>query len=433
MRQFKLDLKLLFAAFAICVMPTSLLFAQGSRLQGPLLIPQDDDRYRYQDRDQQNDFNRGNLPNEYGDRYRGDFDDGRFGPEPRLRPGAGQQSPWQLGVKLHYFQYGAKLLSVVPGSAAAQAGLEAEDVIVTVEDQRIGFVGKRLIELNDQFPRYVDEFGRVTLMVYDHRTRRLKDISVNLGAIQLGQMSGTLVSATPFGIPRRSQAVIKLIQRSPWGDRDTIMVRQEYDDPRRFPINWILKYDPNKLMRRASYTLYAALTYRDNVLVETTVPVDPFQGSIGNMQLILTAPGQGGGGLVAPPGIGFPGIGIPGIGVPGVGIPGGGQGLQPGQVVSHWYQDYLGREPNRLELFAWERHIEKGGSLDDVQTTLLAGREYFSRAKNDRDQFIKNLFEDVANDRPSARDLRVYGNMYDSYRGDRSQVVADFLKNEVRR
>jgi len=104
-------------------------------------------------------------------------------PAPRFAP-PGMPGPvfrgWWLGVYATNTQTGVRVTRVLPRSAAAEAGIERGDKIVTVDGYQIGFVNDRLFPLGSELQRRAGRSGRVTLLVHNWRNRDLLDIDVRL-------------------------------------------------------------------------------------------------------------------------------------------------------------------------------------------------------------------------------------------------------------
>lgn len=76
-------------------------------------------------------------------------------------------SRWQLGVRVRNLVGGVQIIRVLPGSVAAQSGLEVNDTILGVNGAPVGIVGGRLHDLEDELNRQADIYGRVALTFLD--------------------------------------------------------------------------------------------------------------------------------------------------------------------------------------------------------------------------------------------------------------------------
>jgi hypothetical protein len=107
-------------------------------------------------------------------------------PEARIAPGqphariAPPAAGWKLGVYAFNTPAGVRITRVQPGGAAARAGLEVGDVIVTVNGYQIGYVGSRVFSLGDELQRRAGPQGEVLLLVQNVRNRELVNMDVRL-------------------------------------------------------------------------------------------------------------------------------------------------------------------------------------------------------------------------------------------------------------
>src|SRR5690606_27079146 len=69
---------------------------------------------------------------------------------PNQRPAQGE---WQLGVHADDTRTGMRITQVIRGSAAARAGLEAGDKILTVGTERVGLIGNRSVPMRSVLRR----------------------------------------------------------------------------------------------------------------------------------------------------------------------------------------------------------------------------------------------------------------------------------------
>ena len=63
--------------------------------------------------------------------------------------------------------------------------------------------------------------------------------------------------------------------------------------------------------------------------------------------------------------------------------------------VNNWYQSYLGRQPTEQELHSWQSHINRGQPVSDVQSYLLGSTEYYSRYRDDNDQYLIGVYRSL--------------------------------------
>ena len=106
--------------------------------------------------------------------------------QPRIAPGGGgarwvpPRSEWKLGVWGYSTDSGVVVTRVSPGSAAARAGIESGDKIVTVGGYQIGYVGDLLYPLGFELQRHAGRRGDVLLLVQNVRNEELMNLNVQL-------------------------------------------------------------------------------------------------------------------------------------------------------------------------------------------------------------------------------------------------------------
>jgi hypothetical protein len=73
----------------------------------------------------------------------------------------------------------------------------------------------------------------------------------------------------------------------------------------------------------------------------------------------------------------------------------------PVQLVSSWYQRFLGRVPDPQGLANWVAALRQGNSPEMVLAPILGSQEYWDRAGGSPQGFITNLFRDIAGRNPN--------------------------------
>lgn len=87
---------------------------------------------------------------------------------------------WLLGVYAESTSKGVLITRVVPGTAAARAGLERDDVIITVDGYQVGRVNRTTYDLGDELQLRANSRGEVLLLVHNHRDNRLVNVDARL-------------------------------------------------------------------------------------------------------------------------------------------------------------------------------------------------------------------------------------------------------------
>jgi len=85
-------------------------------------------------------------------------------------------------------------------------------------------------------------------------------------------------------------------------------------------------------------------------------------------------------------------------------------GPSPTVAVRNWYQHYLNREPDQSGLVAWTDSLRSGNHPALVLASILGSDEYFAKAGNTREGFVRTLFLDVAGREPTRRELGYWVN-----------------------
>lgn len=106
--------------------------------------------------------------------------------QPRLTPPRGEphdpidRDRWILGVHAYNTPTGVVITQVAPRSAAMEAGLEDQDVIITVNGFQVGEIDGRLFALGDELQHRAGLRGEVRLLVQNWRNRELVNLDVRL-------------------------------------------------------------------------------------------------------------------------------------------------------------------------------------------------------------------------------------------------------------
>jgi len=83
----------------------------------------------------------------------------------------------------------------------------------------------------------------------------------------------------------------------------------------------------------------------------------------------------------------------------------GGRGAREAErTVAGWYDRYLGREMDPGAA-TWIRSLQQGQDPERVLATILGSDEYYTRAGGSPAAFVRRLFDDVGNRRPTQREM----------------------------
>jgi uncharacterized lipoprotein YbaY len=337
------------------------------------------------------------------------------GQEPRLRedpaaaanarylpPGtAGPGGRYVLGINVRNWPAGVEVVTVQPGSVAQRSGIEPGDVIVTVGGFQVGYVGDRLHDLGDEIARRIDGYGRVMLLVRNHRTGGLVSVPVQFGAAGSRAVVGRLSVQPPVALPPTAVVTVRVLDvtHAQWSD---VAVAQGQAVAAAFPLPYRL--DLPALYPQHRYAVDARIEDRGLVLARTAAPtmlaaIDRDQ----QVDLVLAAGGVGP-------------------------VGGAGSGLLPADQIQQWIQLYLGRPPRPFEIDVWLATLQRGRSLVDVQAGILSSSELFERAGRSRDIYVAEVFRLLFGGPPNAAQLADLRSRYDRAFGVRLRFIEDLLR-----
>lgn len=344
-----------------------------------------------------------------------------------LPPGSNPTQPWKLGVRVQNSDRGVQLVEVLPGGAAAKAGLEAGDQIITVGGQQVGYVDGRLVDLGDAVARFVTPNRQITLLIQNRRTGQLNNVVVTLAASNAGVLSGNAIYGR--GVPlANSQAVLtlRLRDRTYAGWSGVMLAETNLGRPDRNPIPFQLSYNPAQAFPDHRYVLEAEIVDRGRVTHRGEVQVVYDQGNTPvTVELFAAA--------VPLPGTPLPGtplpLGTPPSTFPPPGLPpGGGFGTgSPLDQLVEWYQQYLGRTPTTQEQGTWLNHLARGRSLDEVKSYLLSSSEYYDRNQNNTDAYLRGLYRSLYGSDPTPAQLQTWRQQLEAVNGVRSRFVQQLM------
>lgn len=316
----------------------------------------------------------------------------RYLPPPPPRPHA-----YTLGVQVRNTPTGVDLLAVQPGSAAALAGLEAGDTIVTVAGQQVGLVGERLNDIGDEIARRVAGDG-VTLLVRNHRTGGLLNVPVRFSAAARRTVSGQVSSRQNLPVSRTAVLLVSVLDVTSPQWRDVAISQEAMPTTGRFPVTYRLDVPP--LDPRHRYALAARVDDggRTVLQVPAPVPVAPFEGAV-RIDLALE-PVQ----------------------------PTSGSAVPPRDQIDRWIRAYLGRPPRPFEVEFWLADLQRGKALVNVQAGILASTEIFERQRRDRDLYVAEVHRLLTGRQPTAADMAALRSRYDAAVGVRLRFVEGLLQ-----
>ena len=319
---------------------------------------------------------------------------------------------WRLGIYPEDTDTGVRITQVVRGSAAERAGLEVNDRIVAVHGYQVGYVNGTLYDCGQEFERHADQQGWVRVLVQNNRNGQLMNLPIQLDPRHQG-ITGTVTYRDRSALPRDAMLNVELREVLPYGNsRPITLTRQSYTAARQ-PISFTLDYDPTQIDSRRNYVLHADITSggRQIYSMRQDAPIfgnNPSQ----NVQLLVESTATN-----------FPGGGFPN------------QRDQLAQI-RQWFRDYLRREPRAQELYVWEAHLARGGSLTDAQLQILSTPEFYYQSNADDAEYVRRMFQLVTNRQPSQQEITQWLNRLQYHNRLRPEMAREFLamaKGQARR
>jgi uncharacterized lipoprotein YbaY len=313
-----------------------------------------------------------------------------------LPPAPVQPGNYVLGVQARNTPTGVELLAVQPGSAAARAGLEAGDLVLTVGGQQVGIVGDWLYDIGDEVARRVTG-DTVTLLVRNRRTGGLVTVPVRFGPAMARAITGQAMARQNLPVSRAAMLVVRLLDvtQPQWQD---VAVMQEQVPVGRFPVTYRLNVPPLHPGHR--YVLVARVDDGGQTImrVPASTPVTAFEGEL-RIDLVLD-PVQ----------------------------PGGGSTVRPRDQIDRWIRAYLGRPPRPFEVEYWLADLQRGRSLTNVQAGILASTELFERQRRDPNLYVAEVHRLLTGRPPTPAEMANLRGRYNAVRGVRLQFVEGLLQ-----
>ena len=337
-------------------------------------------------------------------------------PQPQPQPSQSAQPRWKLGVYSKDTSTGVQIVQVVQNGAAQRAGLEKDDIVLSVNGFQVGYVNGTLYDCGTEFERLADKNGGVSLLVFDNRTRSLTNLPVQLDS-RLLRLGGTLTWRDTVSLPARSTAVVELRERARVGAPTTVIARTTVDQLRANSIPFEIEYDPGQIDQARTYLISAVVVSPTNQML--------YQSSAAsNYQLTNLTSGQN-----RPITIALERAG--GFEDPVAHNPQYGNQEQyvTQEQLETLFQTILERNPTQREMEAWLNSIRNGQSLVDVQATLLANNAVFNQVDRDKTRYVERLHQLMLDRKPTAEELAYWTKRYDELQGIRSEVAREFINS----
>ncbi len=309
---------------------------------------------------------------------------------------------WRLGIFPEDTDTGVVVKEVVRGSAAERAGLEVNDRILAVHGYQVGYVNGVVFDIGQEIERHADTKGWVRVLVQDNRNGRLMNLPIQLDG-RNEAITGTITYRDRAALPRDAVATVELREIVRSDIRPVTIARQTVTGIRSVPVQFSLDYDPTQIDNRRSYVLHASITSqgREIYSMRTDVPVLGNRPT-SNVQLVVESTSS---------------------------MPAGTVSNRQEQLaqISQWFRQYLGREPRAQELYVWEAHLDRGGTLADAQLQILSTPEFYYQSNADDAEYIRRMFQLVTNRQPSQQEVTQWMNRLTYYNRMRPEVAKEFL------
>lgn len=325
-----------------------------------------------------------------------------------------QQSKWRLGVYSKDTNTGVQIVKVVENGAAQRAGLEPNDVIISINGFQVGYVNGALYDCAPEFERSADSNGWVSMLVYDGRSRSLTNLPVQLDS-RLRQLSGTLTWRDTAQLPQGAVTVVELRERAR-PEAPTVVIAKVTVNPNQIRQNTIpfqIEYDPAMIDSRRTYTVSAQVFSKYQEVLYQSNPAMNYQVlnlSAGQQRPVSVALER-----TAPYGQ-----------IPAPTTGNTTQLVTMDQFVT-LFQTVLQRNPTRAEMQAYQNSINAGESYTDLQADIYAHPSVFVQANRDKQQYIQKLHEMVLGRPADAEELAYWMKRYDANQGIRSDVAREFI------
>lgn len=325
--------------------------------------------------------------------------DPMFNPNP-YTPSTPQK--WRLGIYPENSTTGVVVREVIRGSAAERAGLEVNDRVISIHGYQVGYVNGVLYDIGQELERHADSNGWAQMLVQDGRNGKLMNLPIKLDG-RNEVLSGTITYNDRSSLPIDAVAVVELREVVRSDIRPITIAKQTISGIRTAPIQFTIDYDGTQIDPRRNYVLHAYIESRGSQIYRTRSDM-PVLGSnpSNNVRLLVESSS-------------YPG---------GINTPSRQEQLAQ---ISRWFRQYLGREPRAQELYVWEAHLARGGTLADAQLQILSTPEFYYQSQANDAEYVRRMFEMVTNREPSQQEVSQWLGRLNYYNRMRPDVAREFL------
>jgi uncharacterized lipoprotein YbaY len=333
---------------------------------------------------------------------------------------------------------GAVVQTVEPGSAAQAASIVPGDVILAVSGTRIGEFDGRVVDIGEELKRYVDGYGRVSLLIQDSRTRALRASVVTLQATSTA-LTGSASVADRSSLPAGSVLTVQLQNASkPFVEvaGGKSVLRAEGSGPFQFQLH----IDPKYLDARDVYQLSGWVSWNNQVIYQLRQPVVVSPANLAQpvaLMLERAATTVAVNGTSVPPGT-FPGLTTP-VSTPLQTQSNGGTNTVtasypaspalPGAVntdaLNQVFVSLLGRQPSSRELIAWQSYMQQGHTLNDVAAKIMATPQFKERYATDA-LYVQQVIQTLTGKLPTSNDVNYWVGRLQTL-GSPEKMIAELL------
>ncbi len=316
------------------------------------------------------------------------------------------ENRWRLGVLSRDTDIGVQIHEVLANSAAARAGLEPKDVVVAVHGYQVGIVNGNLYEMSREFERHADSNGMVVMLVQDHRSHSLMNITVQLDS-SFSRVEGSIALQSNQQFPQNGLVVVELQEIVRQGAAPLTIARKELNNynANLRSIPFVLEYDPSQISHRGEYVLSAQVFDKGRSAFKTLQTYTVNNQGYGDgrpvaMRLETVRPEYD-----TPTQID--------------------QDAQIATIVK-WFNEYLGRPPSDRELTVWLDALQRGYTLKQVQLELLGHNQFFNRCGRDKVTYITQIHRYLVGRDPSPAEQDYWLGRYDAQGGIRRELAREF-------
>ena len=309
---------------------------------------------------------------------------------------------WRLGIYPENTDTGVRIGEVIRGSAAERGGLEVNDRIVSIGGYQVGYVNGTLYDVGAEFERHADRNGWVRILVQNNRDGNLMNMPLQLES-RNESITGSITYRDRSALPRDAVATVELREVLRADLQPITIGRQTISPVSSVPISFSMEYDPSEIDSRRSYVIDANITSGGRQIYAMRQSAPIFNGrSHKDVQLLVESTAR-------------------------VTSPGLDRNSQLDQIAL-WFREYLRREPRSQELYVWESHLARGGSLSDVQLQILSTPEFYYQSDANDETYIRRMFQLVVGRQPSRQEVYDWNRRLQDYNRMRPELAREFLE-----